>query len=83
MYVLRADEIRLYLDGTEETGTQSGSSAANPWFAAMNVALGSRGGLVNESLGGRLARAIVTTRDMPENAASRCAAALAAVCRVA
>ena len=77
-----SDEIRLYLDGTEETGTQSGSSGGNPWYAAMNVALGYRGGNTGESLGGRLARFIVTTRLMPEEAAVRCSAALQVINRL-
>ena len=77
-----SDEIRLYVDGTEETGTQSGSSGGNPWYAAMNVALGYRGGNTGESLGGRLARVLVTTRLMPPDSAARCSAALQVLCKL-
>ena len=50
-----SDEIRVWVDGDEETGTQSGSSGGNPWFSNMQALLGARGG-PNEGLDGRLHR---------------------------
>jgi len=56
-----SDEIRVWVDGAEETGTQSGSSGGNPWFSNMQALLGARGG-PSEGLNGRLSRLIATPR---------------------
>ncbi len=69
-----SDEIRVWVDGDEETGTQSGSSGGNPWHANLQALLGARGG-PNEGLNGRLHRFVAmpsALTDAQALRASRC-----------
>jgi len=67
-----SDEIRVWVDGDEETGTQSGSSGGNPWFSNMQALLGARGG-PNEGLNGRLRRFVALPRALSaDNAVQAC-----------
>ena len=56
-----SDEIRVWVDGAEETGTQNGSSGGNPWYSNLQALLGARGG-PNEGLDGRLHRFVALPR---------------------
>ena len=69
-----SDEIRVWVDGAEETGTQNGSSGGNPWYSNLQALLGARGG-PNEGLGGRLHRFVAmpsALTDAQALRASRC-----------
>ena len=69
------DEIRLWIDGAEETGAQFGSSGGLPWFSNLQALLGTRGG-PSEGLNGRLARWIGTPRKLTADQALRASQAL-------
>lgn len=69
-----SDEIRVWVDGDEETGTQSGSSGGAAWQADLQALLGTRGG-PNEGLDGRLHRFVAmpsALTDAQALRASRC-----------
>ena len=69
-----SDEIRVWVDGAEETGTQNGSSGGNPWYSNLQALLGARGG-PNEGLDGRLHRFVAmpsALTDAQALRASRC-----------
>jgi hypothetical protein len=65
-----SDEIRVWVDGTEETGTQSGSSGGAAWQADLSAVLGTRGG-PNEGFNGRLNRFIALPAALSEAEALR------------
>jgi hypothetical protein len=67
-----SDEIRVWVDGAEETGTQNGSSGGNPWYSNLQALLGARGG-PNEGLDGRLHRFVAIPRALSaDNAVQAC-----------
>ena len=70
-----SDEIRVWVDGAEETGTQTGSSGGAAWQADLQALLGTRGG-PNEGLGGRLHRLVALPAALSEAQALRASRAL-------
>ena len=69
-----SDEIRVWINGAEETGTQTNSSGGAPWQANLQALLGTRGG-PNEGLNGRLHRFVAmpsALTDAQALRASRC-----------
>jgi hypothetical protein len=72
-----SDEIRVWVNGAEETGTQNGSSGGAPWYANLQALLGARGG-PNEGLDGRLARFIAIPKSLSADDARRTSLALSA-----
>ena len=76
-----SDEIRVWVDGDEETGTQSGSSGGNPWFSNMQALLGARGG-PNEGLDGRLHRFVAMPSALTDAQALRASQCLLYTARI-